>query len=118
MISNDDIEAMTEAPTLTMDVYQQRAVTTAIYKSEHAILYPALGLAGEAGEIANKVKKVIRDGTFDREDLAAELGDVLWYVAVLAQDLGVNLGDVAAGNLAKLKSRKARGTIQGSGDKR
>ena len=103
---------------LTLNEYQNKAVTTAIYDQKHAILYPALGLAGEAGEVANKVKKILRDGKFDREDLAAEVADCLWYIAVLARDLNVNLEDLAQANLDKLKDRKERGVLGGSGDVR
>ncbi len=85
--------------------------------------YPALGLASEAGEVAGKVKKVLRDhgGEFDAEQVAAikdELGDVLWYIAVLAADLGLTLDDIAASNVDKLRSRMARGMIRGDGDHR
>ena len=100
--------------------YQAAARETAIYPRAAAIVYPALGLAGEAGEVADKVKKVIRDGTKPdtHEQIVAELGDVLWYVAVLAWDLGVDLETVAQRNLDKLAARKAKGTLRGSGDKR
>lgn len=98
--------------------YQKAAAFTAIYPQQHAILYPALGLAGEAGEVANKVKKMIRDGNTDLKAIAAELGDVLWYVAALARDLGVDLDDLANDNLNKLYDRKERGVLGGSGDKR
>jgi NTP pyrophosphatase (non-canonical NTP hydrolase) len=103
--------------------YQEEAVKTAIYGAENKVNYPILGLVGEAGEIANKYKKVIRDdgGILQpdkRKALADELGDVLWYMAALANDLGVSLEQVAKDNLAKLASRKKRGVISGSGDKR
>ena len=103
---------------MTLNQYQDAASKTAIYHSNHSILYPALGLAGEAGEVANKVKKMLRDGNFDRQGIAAEIGDVLWYVAALARDLNIDLHDLAFANLEKLYSRKARGTLGGSGDKR
>lgn len=112
---------------LTMNDYQADTASTAIYKWK--IIYPALGLANEAGEVLGKIKKLIRDnevrfdGTKDltdaqRADIAAELGDVLWYIAALSRDLGVPLNDVAHMNLEKLKSRKERGTLGGSGDDR
>jgi len=101
-----------------LNAYQKAAAKTAIYKAEHSILYPALGLAGEAGEVANKVKKMLRDGDFDRQAISAEIGDVLWYIAALSRDLNINMHDLAMNNLEKLYGRKARGTLQGSGDKR
>ena len=98
--------------------YQRSASKTAIYPDEHRILYPALGLAGEAGEVANKVKKYMRDGHLDTMDLAKELGDVLWYVAMVANDIDFDLSQIAELNIQKLNSRMERGTIQGSGDNR
>ena len=106
-----------------LDMYQQVAKTTAIYPREQAIIYPTLGLTGEAGEVANKVKKIIRDGSNKNDeglvqDLSAEIGDCLWYIAVLADDIGIKLSDIASSNLIKLENRKKKGTIHGSGDKR
>ena len=103
--------------------YQQTAVETAIYPDTHRILYPALGMAGEAGEVANKVKKIIRDGTENlpedwKDQLASEIGDVLWYCAALANDLNMPLALIAAQNRDKLLERKQKGTIGGSGDSR
>jgi NTP pyrophosphatase (non-canonical NTP hydrolase) len=108
---------------VTMDFteYQKKALSTAIYPKEMAIIYPALGLAGEAGEVADKVKKIVRDNnTTDefKQNIAAEIGDVLWYCAVLANDLGFDLAHVANINLTKLADRLQRGVLQGSGDKR
>ncbi len=108
---------------MSLSNYQLEARTTAIYPLEAKVIYPALGLAGEAGEICNKVKKTLRDDggrlTDDKkEQLIDELGDVLWYIANLATDLGITLDDVARRNMAKLTSRKERGTLQGSGDNR
>lgn len=103
---------------MTLSSYQKVAASTAIYPTQHAITYPALGLAGEAGEVANKVKKIIRDGKLDKSALGAEIGDCLWYIAALCRDLNVDLGDIAKANLEKLQDRKARGTLKGSGDKR
>ena len=108
---------------LTLEDYQDFCKTTAIYPANTKLMYPALGLAGEAGEVANKVKKLIRDGASKRPDdwkeqIAAELGDVLWYCSALATDLDISLGRVAKDNMNKLSSRKDRGTIGGSGDKR
>lgn len=103
--------------------YQEHAVSTAIYGSGIAVCYPTLGLTGEAGEIANKVKKIFRDNggvvtDEKRADLKAEVGDVLWYLAALCRDLGISMQEAAVENLTKLADRKARGTLQGSGDKR
>jgi NTP pyrophosphatase (non-canonical NTP hydrolase) len=103
--------------------YQRSASETAIYPDEHRILYPALGLAGEAGEVANKVKKLVRDGPDNRPDdwreqIASEIGDVLWYCAALATDLNLTLGMIASQNEMKLSRRKEQGTIGGSGDTR
>ena len=98
--------------------YQDMASDTAVYKAEHAVIYPALGLAAEAGEVANKVKKILRDGNFNREAIADEVGDCLWYIAALCRDLNVDMKDLAKNNLRKLHDRKLRGVIQGSGDKR
>jgi NTP pyrophosphatase (non-canonical NTP hydrolase) len=103
--------------------YQRSASKTAIYPDEHRILYPALGLAGEAGEVANKVKKLVRDGPDNRPDdwreqIASEIGDVLWYCAALATDLNLTLGMIASQNEIKLSRRKEQGTIGGSGDTR
>ena len=118
MITPDDIDAWKDMYQMTFEEYQIEAEKTAIYPKEHEIVYPALGLAGEAGEVANKVKKMLRDGKFDREDVAAEVGDCLWYIAALCRDLHFDMTDLAQRNLNKLKSRMERGTIQGSGDKR
>lgn len=101
--------------------YQTQAVKTAIYK--HEIIYPALGLANEAGEVLGKIKKVLRDndGDFTPEmskAISDEIGDVLWYIAALSRDLGVPLEQIAQSNLDKLNSRMARGVLGGSGDNR
>ena len=101
--------------------YQKKANSTAIYDSKFSILYPTLGLAGEAGEVAEKVKKIIRDNKQiinEKENIARELGDVLWYIAAIARDIGYELDTIAEMNLEKLADRKARGTIQGNGDNR
>lgn len=119
--------------TMNMDEYQAQAMATAIYPLP--VIYPALKLAGEAGEVAEKVGKLIRDkglmktegpcvyfmGAVSDEDRVAlqkELGDVLWYVAALASDLGLSLGEVAKANVEKLASRAQRGVLTGSGDNR
>ena len=104
--------------------YQRLSRATAVYPNAGANLtYPALGLCGEAGESAEKVKKAIRDDggrltPARREELAAELGDVLWYLAQLATEAGLDLDEIAEENLHKLLSRRERGVLQGSGDRR
>ena len=106
-----------------LDMYQKVALTTAIYPREQAIIYPTLGLTGEAGEVANKVKKIIRDGSESKDEkrvseIKAEIGDCLWYIAVLANDFDIKLSDIASANIEKLANRKTKGTIHGSGDDR
>lgn len=106
-----------------LDMYQKVALTTAIYPREQAIIYPTLGLTGEAGEVANKVKKIIRDGSDSKDEklvseIKAEIGDCLWYIAVLANDFDIKLSDIASTNLEKLANRKKNNTIHGSGDTR
>ena len=102
--------------------YQDQANDLAIYPIESRLVYPALGLTGEAGEVADKIKKLIRDKrTFDaleRIEIAKEVGDVLWYVAALARDLGVDMDTMAQMNLEKLRDRAKRDVIGGSGDAR
>ena len=106
-----------------LDMYQKVALTTAIDPREQAIIYPTLGLTGEAGEVANKVKKIIRDGSDSKDEklvseIKSEIGDCLWYIAVLASDFDIKLSDIASANLEKLEKRKEKGTIHGSGDDR
>ena len=110
---------------LSLNAYSARALATAIYPNRgNNVTYAALGLVGEAGEVADKVKKVIRDhdGRFDdpcvKTKLAAEVGDVLWYAAAMADELGYSLEDIAQMNLDKLADRRARNVIKGSGDER
>ena len=108
---------------MELSEYQRLARRTAEYPREAWLVYPALGLAGEAGEVAEHVKKAIRDdgGTVSderRAALAKELGDVLWYLAGLASELGLDLEEIAQGNLEKLLSRQRRGVLSGSGDER
>lgn len=108
---------------MTFEEYQRQAVSTAIYGAGNRVVYPTLGLCGESGEVAEKIKKVIRDknGVFtpeDTEEIKKELGDVMWYLANIANDLFVNLDDVAKENIKKLQSRKERGVIHGKGDNR
>ena len=101
---------------ITANEYQEKCKSTAIYPKRDAIAYLSLGLVSEAGEVAGKVKKHIRDGT--ESNVASEIGDVLWYCAMLANELGVNLGKIMENNLEKLNDRKQRGKLQGSGDTR
>ena len=100
--------------------YQKRAIKTAIYPTDYRMVYPALGLAGESGEVCEKVKKHLRgdDSPNLRKDIEKELGDVLWYVANLASDLGLDLDDIATKNIDKLRDRQRRDVLQGDGDDR
>ena len=106
------------------DDYQQAALRTARDRdAPDEFVHLVLGLVGEAGEVAEKVKKLVRDkdgdlAELDRDDMAAELGDVLWYTAVLASFLGLSLNDVAQRNVDKLADRQRRSTLGGSGDHR
>ena len=105
--------------TITATEYQDKAKVTAIFPKEKALEYLALGLSSESGEVAGKVKKIIRDkGKLNRQDLGAEIGDVLWYCALLAEELNLNLGKIMENNIDKLYSRKERGVLGGSGDNR
>lgn len=110
---------------LDFDEYQKRALTTASTTDDEFkdIMHWILGVTGESGEIAEKAKKIIRDkkgviSAEDKAELGKEIGDVLWYLAVLAQHLGLSFDEIAQSNLDKLKSRKSRGVIGGSGDNR
>tara|TARA_R110001599_G_scaffold2302_1_gene12301 strand:- start:836 stop:1177 length:342 start_codon:yes stop_codon:yes gene_type:complete len=103
---------------ITPDLYENLASETAIFPKEKALEYLALGLTSEAGEVAGKVKKLIRDGKGDKKAIASEIGDVLWYCAMLAKETEVPLNDIMKDNLKKLNSRKERGTLAGSGDNR
>ena len=108
---------------MNFNEYQEQAISTAVYPEELVILYPTLGLCGEAGEVAEKIKKLYRDAdgqlTFDFiATVKDELGDVLWYLANLAHDLDLDLNQVAEANLVKLKSRSERNVVHGDGDSR
>lgn len=108
---------------MQFDDYQKEAMKNKVYGYGDVIIYPTLGLANEAGEVAGKVKKVLRDsgGDFNEENkrkVADELGDVLWYLAAVADDLGYGLDAIAQMNITKLTDRRNRGVIQGSGDNR
>lgn len=109
---------------MNFEEYQKKSKETAIYPNVgNNFVYPTLGLAGESGEIAEKVKKIIRDknGLLDEEaktELSKELGDILWYVAQLSTEFGLSLDDIANQNIEKLKSRQDRGVLHGQGDNR
>ena len=108
---------------MNLNDYQNEAAKTAIYPEYIGLAYTALGLSGEAGEVADKVKKVYRDSEGEisdekRLEIAKELGDVLWYLANLANELNADLEFIAESNLDKLNSRKKRGVLGGSGDNR
>jgi NTP pyrophosphatase (non-canonical NTP hydrolase) len=104
------------------NTYQRESRKTwTLIHTDHAIVYPTLGLVNEAGEVAGKVKKLFRDkdgliGEEDRQALKGELGDVLWYLAQICTELDLTLAEVAEANLEKLFSRLERGTIRGEGD--
>jgi NTP pyrophosphatase (non-canonical NTP hydrolase) len=109
---------------LKFNDYQYYAGKTAVYPNRgDNLYYPSLGLAGEAGEVCEKVKKIMRDKqglmtTEDIDEIEKELGDVLWYISALCDELQINMGSVALKNIEKLESRQDRGKIQGSGDNR
>lgn len=110
---------------MELNEYQKRALDTASYPNKYKIIYAAMGLGNEAGEVMGKVKKWLRgddgDGAMSDERKLAlrdELGDVLWYLAVLANDLELSLDEVAKVNIGKLKSRKDGNVLKGDGDKR
>ena len=110
---------------MELNEYQKKALLTAVYDDKYKIVYPALGLAEETWEVVGKVKKWLRgdDGVGEmsaerKEALKGELGDVLWYLAVLASNLDLTLEEVANFNVNKLQSRMSRGAIKGDGDTR
>ena len=107
----------------TFNEYQSAAVQTAVYPELIGLMYVTIGLAGETGEVAEKIKKLYRDKNGELDDdyrdlIAKEIGDCLWYLAMLCTELDVSFEDVANGNIAKLRSRMAQGTIKGNGDDR
>lgn len=109
---------------MTFHDYQLASRKTAIYPNQGSnYIYPTLGLVGEAGEVAEKIKKVIRDEQMTMtpekiQEIAKELGDVMWYMAQLATELGLNLDDVAELNMQKLMARMEKGVLHGNGDNR
>ena len=109
---------------MNFEDYQKESRKTAIYPQiGKNFVYPTLGIAGESGEVAEKIKKIIRDDKGKvtrekREELSKEIGDILWYIAQLATELGLSLDSIAKENIKKLSSRMKRGKIHGSGDNR
>ena len=103
---------------MKFDDYQDKTEETAVYPEENAIEYLALGLNGEAGEVAEKIKKSIRDDKELGDEMKDELGDILWYLAQLSDELGYDLSEVAGRNIEKLFDRKERDKLHGSGDDR
>lgn len=109
---------------MNFEEYQKKSRKTAKYPDAgNNFIYPTLGLSGESGEVAEKIKKVLRDkeGKIDdgcRAEIEKELGDVLWYVSQLATELGLSLDNIAEKNIEKLYSRMDRGKLKGSGDNR
>lgn len=105
------------------DDYQNKSSLTAIFPKDSALEYLSLGLVSEAGEVAGKVKKIIRDDKYNiteerRQQLSSEIGDVLWYLAQLSLELNIPLSKIATENIEKLRDREQRGKISGSGDAR
>ena len=109
---------------MDLNDYQAASLQTAVYPDQGSnFVYPALGLVGEAGEVADKLKKVLRDNNGIltnrvRDEVAKEIGDVLWYVSVLAYEMDYDLNAIAQINIDKLASRQQRNVLQGSGDNR
>lgn len=108
---------------MNLNDYQVQAASTAIYPEAMRTIYPALGLCGEAGEVAEKIKKMLRDDGGElsedrRMALRGELGDVLWYISALARDLGFTLAEVAECNIQKLAKRQIENKLKGDGDNR
>ena len=102
-----------------IDEYEKFVLSMKLYPEQHVIVYPTLGLTGEAGEFAEKVKKWLRgDKELDKAECIKELGDVLFYITAAANDLGYTLQDVIDSNVEKLSSRRARGVVKGNGDNR
>lgn len=118
----NDID-LTDDAVKTFEDYEKIAMANEVWPKQYRYMFPALGIAGEAGEVAEKVKKIIRDkdGKFnvtDELEIVKELGDVLWYLTAMAHDLGYTLLEVAEENIQKIKSRRERGKVHGEGDNR
>lgn len=117
-----------ERTMISFDEYQAKALSTAVYPDlGQNLVYPAMGLAGEAGEFLDKVKKNWRNNNImssanlspeQRKEFAKEIGDVLWYAAAAARELGYELSEIAIMNIEKLADRRARGVIKSEGDNR
>lgn len=113
---------------MNLNEYQAQVGKTALYpRVGNNFIYPALGLAGETGEVVEKIKKLIRNDGIEtpdrvppekRDEIVKEMGDVLWYLAQLSTELGVSFGTVAERNIEKLASRMERGVIESEGDNR
>jgi len=110
---------------MTLDEYQKEALVTAVFSDDEFkdLAHWVFGITGESGEIAEKIKKIVRDkngkvGPEDRDEIVKEIGDVMWYLAVLAEHLDIKFDEVGKRNIAKLRSRQLRNKIQGSGDNR
>ncbi len=117
------LRAIEMSRNMTLNEYQNKALETEDYPANLKIILPTLGLTGEAGEVADKVKKVLRDnnGEFTderKEEIAKEIGDVAWYLAVLAHSIGYTLEEICIINIAKIELRFVRGKIHGEGDNR
>lgn len=106
---------------MTFNEYQKEAFKSSFYEGD--LSYKALAINGEAGELAEHVKKMLRDDdgiltNIRREALKKELGDILWYMSMMAKELGISFDDIAVSNLVKIRDRKERGVLRGSGDNR
>ena len=126
LVNDYNTPEIPESTVMDMDSlqsYQDFVRSTKAYDPEYNLVYPVLGLTNEAGEVAGKLKKIMRDenGQMSPESfhaIVAELGDVAWYLTAIADDLGITISDIFYENYKKLTSRKARGVIKGSGDNR
>lgn len=109
---------------MNIDEYQEKCKETAIYDRKWAIIYPALGIGGESGEVMEKCKKWLRDedgkpmSENRKQELKKEIGDITWYISSLCTDLGFKFSEVLEENIKKLQSRKERGVLKGDGDNR